>query len=313
MRRRPRFLELKLVPLGIYRPRGTAAPARAAGTSAGAMRWHRQLLAPRQVRTLAAALAPFLAAWPMGVLLVLALAVHVHFAWTMAGQIGYRDLVTYAPGELLALVAVSTLRCLLHELGHAAACLRLAGSVGGIGCGVFITTPVLYCDVSDIHLLPRRDKAAVGMAGTAMDLVVLALWAAVGGATPLVMKIYAVGMIGVLLNVLPFYRNDGYWVLNDLAGGRDLLKQALQAARAGRATAAQRLLLGFTACGLATLIALATAFALHYGPQQVAEVMLRWPEFPAVVLAGITALQYAALVFGVLAATRMWIRLDRRE
>lgn len=103
---------------------------------------------------------------------------HAVYALQSLQQIGYRDLLSYAPGELLLLVLASVVRSLVHELGHAAACWRLTRSVGAIGYGVFITTPVLYCDVSDIHLLPRKAQAFVGLAGIAMDIVFSRCWPA---------------------------------------------------------------------------------------------------------------------------------------
>src|SRR5262249_22614794 len=155
---------------------------------------------------------------------------------------------------LLLVVAVSTLRCLLHEIGHAAACLRLAGSVGGIGFGVFVMTPVLYCDVSDIHLLSRKSKATIGIAGTVVDLVFLATWALLAGDGLLASKAYLIGMLSVLLNLLPFYRSDGYWVLSDLAGRRDLFEHGLRALRAGAVRPLDAAVLGVTAgCALAAV------------------------------------------------------------
>lgn len=306
------FLQRRLVPLGIYTPRG-AAPVAPAATSSGTMRWQRQLLAARHVRPLAAALAPMYSPWVLATVMALCLLFHAVYAAQSLQQIGYGDLVRYAPAELLLLALVSVVRGLFHELGHAAACWRLTRSVGAIGYGVFITTPVLYCDVSDIHLLPRKAKAFVGMAGIAMDIVFLALLAALAGTDPLVMKIYWISLLAVLLNVVPFYRNDGYWVLNDLAGTDDLLKQALQAARCGRATPGEWGMLAFTAACLAGVVALAVTFARELGPQQLAEAWQLLPAAPGAVLGTITALQYAALVFGLFTGAKALRRALHRR
>ncbi|HJV96684.1 MAG TPA: hypothetical protein VJ608_11635, partial [Albitalea sp.] len=203
------FLQRRLIPLGIYARCGAEAAAAHAHTRTGAMRWQRQLLPARHVRTLAAALAPLFSPWLLCALLALSLWVHANYALHTATQIGYSDLLTYSPNELLLLVVVAVVRGVMHELGHAAACWRLTRSVGGIGFGIFITTPVLYCDVSDIHLLPRKSKALVGLAGVAMDFFLLALFVTVVGAHPSAMKIYWLSLAAMLLNLVPFYRNDG--------------------------------------------------------------------------------------------------------
>ncbi|MBT9459667.1 MAG: hypothetical protein IV097_23830 [Burkholderiaceae bacterium] len=174
--------------------------------------------------------------------------------------IGYRDLLTYAPQELALLVAVAVGRGLLHELGHAAACRRHTGSVGAIGFGIFMTTPVLYCDVSDIHLLPRRAKAMVGLAGGDIG----------------VMKVFWLSLVAIAFNLVPFYRNDGFWVLNDLAGTDDLLKQSLAACEAGRAKVGQWAS-GCTSCAAKTETASAPASADCRTPRPAAPSHARGP------------------------------------
>jgi hypothetical protein len=181
--------------------------------------------------------------------------------------------------------------------------------VGAIGFGIFMATPVLYCDVSDIHLLPRRDKAWVGLAGTAMDIVFLALLIGVAGADPSVMKVYWLSLLAVLLNLVPFYRNDGYWVINDLAGSDDLLKESLRAFGARSARPRDWAMVGFTTSCVVAVLTLASAFALEFGPRQVVEAAGLLPTFPGAMLAGVTALQYVALVFGALGAARALRRL----
>ena len=273
------------------------------------MHWHRQLLAPRHVRPLAASLAPLFAPRVLGAVVALCLWIHATTLPMAIGQVGYRELLTYTPLELLLVVLMSTLRCLLHEIGHAAACLRLAGSVGGIGFGLFVMTPVLYCDVSDVHLLSRKSKATIGIAGAVVDLVFLATWALLAGDTVLASKVYLIGMFSALLNLMPFYRSDGYWVLSDLAGRRDMLEHSLRAMRAGTMRPMDAAVLGFTACCVLAAAGLATGFALRWGPQQMAEAALHWPEFPAAVLVAITTLQYAAVVFGMLGVVRLVQRI----
>lgn len=308
------FVQGHLIPLGIFAPvddESDEAPGTQAST--GAMRWQRQLLAGAQVRPLAALLAPLYAPWLLLPLMLLCLTLLTRYALHSAEQIGYRDLLAYAPQELLLLVAVAVGRGLLHELGHAAACWRHTGSVGAIGFGIFMTTPVLYCDVSDIHLLPRRAKALVGMAGTVMDIVFLTLMVGLAGNDIGVMKVFWLSLVAIAFNLVPFYRNDGFWVLNDLAGTDDLLKQSLAACRAGKARVRDWALLTFMAACVGAIVVLGWIFATEAGPQQVADIARLSPSFPGLVLALVTGLQYAALVFGLLSAVKLLPRLTRRQ
>lgn len=79
------------------------------------------------------------------------------------------------------MVLAAFARILLHEFGQAAQCYHLTRSVGPSGFGIFVATPVMYCDVSNVHLLPRADKARVGLAGTAMDILFLSALVFFGG------------------------------------------------------------------------------------------------------------------------------------
>jgi hypothetical protein len=282
-----------LLPAGIYRLRGTAdAPRRRTGR--GALRWQAELVAPALVQLIARLLAPLCAPRVFAALAggsLLGVASYGAFAW---GRIGYRDMLNWAPGELAAVMLLAVLRMVWHECGHAAACYRHAGAVGGIGMGVFFVSPVMYCDVSDVHLLERRDKAKVAVAGVVFDLVFLAAALACFGAQWWMLKLYWLSVIGIALNLLPFYRNDGYWILNDLTGAHDLLSESVQAWRTGRWRAGDVLLLAFTGLCGAGLLALAWRFAIEIGPWQWHEA-LRTPDwFGRSALVGITLLQYAA-------------------
>lgn len=307
------FIQGHLIPLGIFAPIDEISEAPTEHGSSGAMRWQRQLLAARQVRPLAAMLAPLYAPWLLLPLMLLCLALLARYAMHSVELIGYRDLLTYAPQELALLLAVAVGRGLLHELGHAAACWRHTGSVGAIGFGIFMTTPVLYCDVSDIHLLPRRAKAMVGMAGTVMDIVFLTLMVGLAGSDIGVMKVFWLSLVAIAFNLVPFYRNDGFWVINDLAGTDDLLKQSLAACKTGAAKLRDWALLAFMASCVLAIALLGWIFATEAGPVQVADVVRLMPSFPGFVLALVTGLQYAALVFGLLSAVKLLPRLIRRK
>ena len=298
----------RLLPLGIYRLRDDIAGSPPKRSSSGLLRWQYELLSADLVWRLVSPLRSFFAPWPLGLVLIACLWIHADYVMRTAALVNYRALLDHSPAELVLLVVFCIVRALLHELGHAAACLRLTGSVGPIGCGVFFITPVLYCDVSDVHLLSRQGKAIVGMAGTAVDIAFLAVIVRVVGIEPTVVKIYWISLLALLLNLLPFYRNDGYWVLNDLAGRRELLQQSLSACRARQAHFADWALVGFTACCILLMLALGVTFAVRFGPEQLAEVGLLIPSFRGWLLALITLLQYTALGFGGFALGRALVR-----
>src|SRR6185295_15533969 len=74
-----RFVERRLIPLGIYRPIDEPVGHEARSTSTGTMRWQRQLLSARQVGPLAAALAPLFSPWLLWPVLALCLWLHAAY------------------------------------------------------------------------------------------------------------------------------------------------------------------------------------------------------------------------------------------
>ena len=116
---------------------------------------------------------------------------------------------------------------LVHELGHAAALARSGYPPGGIGAGLLLVLPVLYCDVSAVGLLGRADKARVDLAGPVFQIAVAGLLATLAGALP--PPVGAACGAAALWSVLaaawsltPLFRADGFWLLTDLLGLDDL-------------------------------------------------------------------------------------------
>ena len=287
-----------LVPRHIYREAGTRARA-PARNSRSTLAWHREVLPQRVVQRVATVLAPAFNPVVLPWLLTFALATNVWFVWHNWAHVSYDYLLTYDARELVAIVLLAIATGLLHELGHSAACLHYAGSTGPIGVGFFFVTPVFYSDVSDVHLLGRRQKAMVGIAGVCFELAftACAVWLMPGSAV--VQKFVWIALLGVVFTLLPFYRNDGFWILNDLTGSTNLLRESAAAIRSGTGRAWHFLYLLFVIAFAAGLLIAAAKFALEAGPQQIARTVSGEASFSAAVRALLIALQYGALGFAI--------------
>jgi len=175
------------------------------------------LLPARVVRPLADALAPAtagpaLAASTASGLLLCALG--------LASFAGGRPAAPVAwPQAVLAVTAV-VLAAVVHELGHAAALHRGGARPGAIGAGLVWLVPVLWCDVTEAALLPRRDRLRVDAAGVALQLPLGGLLLCAGRAWQRPELLGAGGAIltAVAWNALPFARTDAYWLLCDALG-----------------------------------------------------------------------------------------------
>lgn len=124
----------------------------------------------------------------------------------------------------------------LHEFAHAAACKHYGGRVERIGIMLMYLQPVLYCDVSDSWRFREvQHKVVVAAAGLVLQVVLAALatslWVFWGDSTLIAFAVANVGL--VLLNLIPFVKLDGYWILVHLLGEPNLRQKGLDAIDAG--------------------------------------------------------------------------------
>lgn len=128
-----------------------------------------------------------------------------------------------------------------HELGHAVAATAFGCRPHRIGLGIWFILPTFYADVSEIWRLSIRSRTMVNLAGVAIQmwlgaLLAVAMLTATAPWQPLFSLIAMINLTSVLLNLIPFARLDGYWVIADLARVPDLQVRSFRELR--------RLLLG---------------------------------------------------------------------
>jgi putative peptide zinc metalloprotease protein len=166
-----------------------------------------------------------------------ALAVMTSGAVAMA-RLGQRPHLT--AGLWFAVSSALTLAYILHELGHAAAVVRYGGKVRRIGIALMYFRPICFCDVSGAWEFPRRtQRVAVSFAGILTNLLLAGVaWSALWvGALPTNVRHFAVlfGVANVVLGVLnlfPFIKMDGYWMLASALDKPNLRAHAIEDTRA---------------------------------------------------------------------------------
>ena len=130
----------------------------------------------------------------------------------------------------LALFAV----IFLHEMGHAAAAIASGIHARNIGLGFYTVLPVMYTDLTDTWKLPKKDKVKINLAGIFMQLLVngLLLFLVKAGGNGFVAamawKIYLVNNCIILINLVPFMKFDGYWILSDMMAIPNLILESNQ-------------------------------------------------------------------------------------
>lgn len=149
-------------------------------------------------------------------------------------------------GAILAAVAGAKL---IHELGHALAARRRGCHVPAMGVAFVLGMPLPFTDLNDTWRLERpADRLAVAAGGVVAEtmLAALATWGWLllpdGPARGACFHLASVGWIATMvINLNPFLRFDGYYMLSDALGIPNLQERSF---RMGR-WALRRLVLGW--------------------------------------------------------------------
>ncbi len=114
----------------------------------------------------------------------------------------------------------------VHEFGHAFTAHRYGCRIPSMGLAFVVLTPMLYTDTNEAwKLTSRRQRLSIGTAGMTAELLfsLAAIWAwlllpdgLLRGATFILAT--TTWVLTVLLNISPFMRFDGYFILSDILG-----------------------------------------------------------------------------------------------
>jgi putative peptide zinc metalloprotease protein len=137
-----------------------------------------------------------------------------------------RDAI-YSPGILLIVIGLTFITDAFHELGHAAALRYSGGRARGMGVGIYLVYPAYFTDTTDAYRLGRWGRVRTDLGGVYFELIVVlgavALYAVTGQEVLLLLVLLI--NVGMIDNLLPFVRFDGYWALTDLTGIPDFFSQ----------------------------------------------------------------------------------------
>ncbi len=133
-------------------------------------------------------------------------------------------------GFLIALVVSKT----LHELGHALVATRLGVRVAHMGVAFLVMWPMLYTDTGESwRLRSNRQRLAISVAGVSVEMALAGLatlaWALLddGSLRQAALYLATTGwVLSLALNVSPFMRFDGYFILSDLLDFPNLHERA---------------------------------------------------------------------------------------
>lgn len=163
---------------------------------------------------------PFMPLFAPGAAVVTALAAVVGAAMVIGhGVLAFGS--AYPSVSLVASIAVVLLISgLFHELGHAAAAKRRGVEPGAIGVGIYLVFPVFWADLNASRVASRADRLWINAGGVLLQWLAGALLycAALGMDAPALAHAASASVLMGVWQLIPFMRNDGYWLLSDAMG-----------------------------------------------------------------------------------------------
>ena len=128
-------------------------------------------------------------------------------------------------------ILISGVILFLHEFGHATACKKLGAEPGNIGFGFYLLSPVMFADVSDIWKLKSKERNYVNFSGLYVEILIALILSIIylffiKDISLLIIN--SIILFSFLLNLNPFLRYDGYWILSDSINTPNLRKVSMQ-------------------------------------------------------------------------------------
>lgn len=115
---------------------------------------------------------------------------------------------------------------IFHEFGHASAAKKFGIQPGEIGFGFFFIFPVFYSNVTKIWTLDKIKRVVVNLAGIYYQLVFAMIVCVVVRDPNFIVLFLKANLAIIIFSLLPFLKNDGYWVLSDYFNLKDLYRRS---------------------------------------------------------------------------------------
>jgi putative peptide zinc metalloprotease protein len=113
---------------------------------------------------------------------------------------------------------------ILHELGHAVFAKTYNISPGKIGIGWYSLFPVFYINLNEIWRLEGTKRIIINLGGIYTQLVIGCLLVMLYMISDLsfIVRLIKLNVSTLIINLNPFIKFDGHWVLSDLLNDKDL-------------------------------------------------------------------------------------------
>lgn len=140
----------------------------------------------------------------------------------------------FSPAGLLGFAFALVLSKSLHEMGHAVVATRQGVRVAHMGVAFLVMWPMLYTDTSESwRLRSHQQRLYISIAGVSVELALAGLatffWAILSDGLLRDATLYlatTAWIVSLAINISPFMRFDGYFILSDVLGFPNLHERA---------------------------------------------------------------------------------------
>lgn len=116
----------------------------------------------------------------------------------------------------------------VHEVGHISSSRYFGSKSGGVGFGFYLIWPVAYSDLSGVWEIEKKKRIIVNLAGIFLEYTyaIFLILLSIVFKLNVLNAVAAAIAIKATLQLNPFLRFDGYWVLSDLLSQPNLMSKA---------------------------------------------------------------------------------------
>lgn len=117
---------------------------------------------------------------------------------------------------------------LFHEFGHLIASVKYNVSPKDINFGVYTIIPVFYTDLSEIWKLSPQKRIIINLSGIYVQLILGLISYSLFLMTNEVVfyNLFSTNLLISLINLNPFLRFDGFWVITDFFNEKNLIENS---------------------------------------------------------------------------------------
>ncbi|OCB78450.1 site-2 protease family protein [Flavobacterium crassostreae] len=118
---------------------------------------------------------------------------------------------------------------ILHELGHTVSAQKFNVKVHELGFGIYSIFPVFYVDLGESWKLNIEKRTIINFSGIFIQLILgcfFYILYLIQPEDPIFTHIFHANFFIIILNLNPFLKFDGYWIISDLLNEKNLMEKS---------------------------------------------------------------------------------------